>query len=258
MNQPMYAVLTLTLYTFAQPLTATGTIGAPLNGQEIADKAAASSCARHNWKNRGRAPLGYIKGMALSYAKSVCDRRTGVDSALRVIGGALGSKSDDALAWYKANGFPSSDPLRDVYTLAIGEGMMESAGNTTEGRDTTVTAPTPETAEAGLFQSSFDSFNKDPALRRLRDAYSTDPAACRLDVFMQGVRDKRRPVFGTGPAADFQTMTKECPAFAVNYALVLLRVLRKHFGPINRLQAEFRPECTAMLTDIETMVKCEE
>jgi hypothetical protein len=230
-----------------------------LNGPEIAAKAAASRCAKHFWKpNRGIAPVGYIRGMAMTYGKSFCERKSGADSAVRVIGSPLGDKSADTLAWYKANGFPMSDPLRDVYTLAIAEGMMESAGNPTEGRDTTVTSPTPESAEAGLFQSSFDSFNKDPSLKKLSDAYKAHPEACHLDVFMQRVRDKRSPVFGTGPAADFQKLTKECPAFATEYALVLLRVLRKHFGPITRLQAEFLPECGEMLAEIEATVRCAE
>lgn len=136
--------------------------------------------------------------------------------------------------------------------------MMESAGNTTEGRDTTVTNPTAEGAEAGLFQSSFDSFNKHPSLRILSEAHKANSRACRLDVFMQGVRDKRRPVFGTGQAAEFQKITKECPGFATEYAIVLLRVLRKHFGPINRLEAEFRPECGTMLAEIEATVRCAE
>jgi hypothetical protein len=37
--------------------------------QQIKDLAGASSCSRYSWKNRGRAPVGYTKGIALSFAR---------------------------------------------------------------------------------------------------------------------------------------------------------------------------------------------
>ena len=40
-----------------------GTIG------EIIQIAAKSSIAKYKWKDRGRAPLGYTKGMALAFAR---------------------------------------------------------------------------------------------------------------------------------------------------------------------------------------------
>lgn len=234
--------------------------GRTLSLDEIADKAAASHCASYEWQGRGRAPRGYIRGIAMSYARyarAVCQARGNLQGALTRIAGPLGDPSTDTLAWYAANGAAMSVPLRDVYTLAIGEGMRESSGNPTEGADTTANNP-PEGAEAGLFQSSFDSFNADPALRELWDFYRANPTACRFDTFMQGSTDRGQAVVGTGGAAEFQTFTKQCPAFALDYALVLLRVLRQHFGPINRLEAEFRAECAAMLVEIENTVSCSE
>jgi len=71
---------------------------------------------------------------------------------------------------------------------------------------------------------------------------------------MDGVHDKRAPELGNGTGAAFQRMMKTCPAFATEYAVVMLRINRKHFGPINRHEAELRPECEKMLEAIEGMV----
>jgi hypothetical protein len=230
---------------------------AGLTLDDIANNAAASACASYSWQERGQAPIGYIRGVAASYARAVCRARAGAGGATARIAGPLGDQSADALAWYRANGAPMSNPLRDVYTLALGEGMRESSGNPTEGADTTASNQTADSAEAGLFQSSYDSFRADPALAQLWKAYHDNPGACLLNVFMQGSVDKDQAPVGTGPAAEFQTFTKQCPSFALDYALVLFRVLRQHFGPINRVEAEFRPECTAMLTEIESSVTCQ-
>jgi hypothetical protein len=233
----------------------------PLTLDDIANNAAASTCASYNWQDRGRAPIGYIRGLAMSYGNAVCRVRAGATGATARIAGPLGDPSADALAWYQSKGAAMSNPLRDVYTLAVGLGMRESSGNPTEGPDANAPGtPTAETAEAGLFQTSYNSFTADPVLAELWNAYQATPGACGFNIFMQGSTDRGSAVVGTGPGADFQTFTKQCPAFALDYALVLLRVLRTHFGPINKPvnnpAAEFRPECTAMFVQIENTVTC--
>lgn len=45
-------------------------------------------------------------------------------------------------------------------------------------------------------------------------------------------------------------MTKECPAFAVEFAALGLRHLRRHWGPVTRCEVEFRPECNTMLLKV--------
>lgn len=228
-----------------------------LTWDDIANNAAASTCGSYDWQGgQGQAPVGYIRGMAMKYADAVCRVRAGATGATARIAGPLGDPSVDALAFYQANGTAMSNPLRDVYTLALGVGMRESSGNPTKGPDPNASDPTAETAEAGLFQTSHDAFNTDPVLAQLWTAYHATPQACTLDIFMQGSDDEGSDVVGTGAGADFQTFTKQCPAFAVDYALVLLRVLRKHFGTVNDGQTEFRPECTAMFVQIENTVTC--
>ena len=232
--------------------------GALLSSAEerVATYAAQSDCAKYEWDDRGLAPVGYIKGMALTYAKSVCEMKRGVDSAARLFAQPNEEPSYDALAWYGENAASSMERLRTVYALAIGLGMRESSGNPTEGRDKTIAHPTPETAEAGLFQTSFDSFTKSGWFPSLFSAYKANPSTCRLAVFLEGVRPKHEDVLGTGAAADYQTTMKACPALAVEYAVIMLRINRAHFGPINRRKAELRRECRAMLQGIESLATC--
>lgn len=227
-----------------------------LTMRDIVNNAAASTCASYDWQGQGQARSGYISGIALSYALAVCRVRAGAVGADAIMAGPLGDQSRDALAWYQAQDKAViSNPLRDVYTLALGEGMLESSGNPTKGWYTNKSA---EEAEAGLFQVSYNSFNTHPVLKGLWDAYHETPEACWFNIFMQGSEDEGRDPVGEPDeiAAEFQTFTKQCPSFALEYALVLFRVKRQHFGPINRLEAEFRPECTAMLTQIEDTVTC--
>lgn len=236
---------------------------APQADSRIAELVAASDCARHRWPGRGRAPVGYIKGVALTYAKSFCESRAG-GSAVDVMRRPLARNGQDALVHYQrvlaAHGVDmnsDAERLRALYTLGIGLGMRESSGNTTEGRDVTASRPTASSAEAGLFQTSFDSFNASPTLSRLFDQYKADTGACLLDTFKEGIpRVITRPVFGTGPGADYQRFTRDCPAFATEYAMVMLRVNRRHFGPINRHEVEYFQPCNDMLRQVETVASC--
>ena len=231
--------------------------------RRIADIAARSACARHVWRNRGRAPVGYIKGVAQVYVKSFCESRGSAGSAVSVMNQRL-QGNDDALVHYRdalrRNGVDVNsdiERLRALYTLGIGLGMRESSGNTTEGRDITVRNPTASNAEAGLFQQSFDSLHRAPALAELFEQYRANVGACDLETFKEGIsRIVTRPVFGTGAGAEFQRFTRECPAFATEYAMVLLRVNRSHFGPINRKEAEFFQPCNDMLREVEAVATC--
>jgi hypothetical protein len=231
--------------------------------QRIADIAAGSACARHRWRDRGRAPVGYIKGVALIYAKSFCESRGTAGPAVTVMKQEL-MDGEDALVRYRVDLTQNHvdvsndiERLRAIFTLGIGEGMRESSGNTTEGRDITVTHPTAANAEAGLFQQSFDSFGKSPVFPQLLEQYKANTGACRLETFMEGVsRVVTRPVFGTGPGADFQRFTRACPAFATEYAMILFRVNQRHFGPVRRHEAEYFQPCNDMLKEVEAVATC--
>jgi len=254
----MILALTLLLAIGTVPQSAT-----PQVDSRIVDIAARSDCASHRWNNRGRAPVGYIKGMAVMYAKSFCDTKGSPSTALTVMTQAL-QGAQDSLVRYQdelvANGVDVKrdiERLRALYTLGIGQGMRESSGNTTEGRDIRAKHPSASSAEAGIFQTSFDSLSRSPALPKLLEQYHAHTGDCRLEVFKEGIRRvSTRPVLGSGPGAEFQRFTRQCPALATEYALVLLRVNRRHFGPIIRKETEYFQPCNEMLKQVESVATC--
>jgi hypothetical protein len=226
--------------------------------EKIKEIASNSPVMKYPWKDRGRAPAGYIKGVAVTYAKSYYDLKTKQKTAVEVISQPLGKPKDDALAHYAIAAPLDIDRLRAVYTLALGLGMRESSGNTTEDWDRSKLKEgkknTEENAEAGLFQVSWDSRNKSPWLLKLYDQYQVAPGQCSLSIFMEKVTDRKRPAVGTGEGAKFQTFTKSCPSFATEYVTIMLRVNRSHFGPINRQKAEYNLDAEKMFKDIEKVI----
>ena len=218
---------------------------------DIAALADHSPCAAYKWKDRGVAPRGYIRGMAVMFGRVYCKLKADRDAASETAMADSGDGAVDALAWFKpefdALGMDNSeagvDALRHVFVLLTGLGMRESSGRHCEGRDMAATNADGTTAEAGLFQVSYNSHSAHFLLDALFDQYkgSTDFE----DIFSDGVTCNTASWtnWGTGDGRDFQELIKTCPAFAVEYAALLLRKRRKHWGPINKKTAELRQEC---------------
>jgi hypothetical protein len=239
--------------------------------------ASQSQCAAHEWAgHRGTAPRSYIEGLTLVFARAVCQPQR---ADVQIVAGPVDTSrgSDDALEVYQeafqANGMrndiPGTDTLRHSYTLLIGLGMMESSGKYCEGRDVSQCFTTSDSAEAGLFQTSYGARRFSPILSELFHSYGADQNHCLLKVFQGSVtcniRKSHNPncpsatseVAGTGPGADWQNLTKSCPAFATEYAAVVLRKhggMKGEFNPIRKRQAELRPECDSMLQRVQTYV----
>ena len=227
--------------------------------------ASASSCAQYSWKNRGRAPAGYIQGMALSFARSWCrlEGSRALMSPAQVMSKAnTRDTSKDALAYY-ADIFGSlkmeietsgEDTLRSDYTLATGLGMRESSGKYCTGYDTTASNQSASTAEAGLFQTSYNSMGASDELKKLYDEYRANKDKCLLPIYKQSVSCSGQSIVGSGAGAEYQQFNKDCPAFATEYVAIMLRVLRAHYGPINRKEAEVNPSCNTMLKQVRDLV----
>ena len=230
---------------------------------QITQIAAQSAIARYSWKDRGVAPKGYIKGMALVYARVYCKLGAGDDAATEMAKPNSADGAHDALAWYDPifvaagmnNDTAGADTLRHLFVLLIGLGMRESSGKYCEGRDRSASNTTAETAEAGLFQTSFNARTASPLLPTIFAAYSENPSGF-VEVFKEGVHCSAADLenFGSGDGAEFQRLSKACPAFAAEFAALGLRHLRTHWGPINRKGAEVRPECDAMLRQVQDAV----
>lgn len=226
----------------------------------ITNIAAQSAIARHNWPERGRAPAGYTKGMALVYARVLCKLRAGDAAATDMAKAVTTDPAHDALAWYAAefaalgmrNDTAGADTLRHLFALMLGLGMRESSGKHCEGRDRSAENTTAETAEAGLFQTSFNARSASPLMPALFAHYSAHPSGF-VEVFREGVTCGPSSLenFGDGPGRDFQRLSKECPAFGAEFCAVGLRHIRKHWGPINRKDAQVLADSDTMFMDVQ-------
>jgi hypothetical protein len=67
-----------------------------------------------------------------------------------------------------------------------------------------------------------------------------------MDVFKEGVRctDANLENFGEGDGRDFQKLSKDCPFFALEFAAIGLRNIRKHWGPSTAAPPRSRPTRT--------------
>ena len=225
--------------------------------------ASASEIRSYLWKNRGRSPLGYVQGMALVYARMFCKLNGGDAAALEAAKASTADATKDALAHFHAeftalgmsNSQPGAATLRNLFVLLMGLGMRESSGRHCEGRDMSAQNVQPETCETGLFQFSYNSRTASPRLPELIQAYGgrTD----FIGTFRKGVTCDADSWanYGAGPGADFQKLAKECPAFAVEYAAVLVRNRRKHFGPLNTKKAELRPAAATLFQEVQAYVE---
>lgn len=234
--------------------------------QQITTLAGNSACLKTSWKDRGRAPAGYIKGVALSFARSLCRTKAlGTPPAITKIiaSSATGDTSRDALSWYKSifasAGIPTNrsgeDAVRAVYTLGMGLGMRESSGKYCEGWDKSAGSNRASAeAEAGLFQVSYDSMGASAELKALYLEYQASPERCQLTTYKEGVTCKAQSILGSGAGATYQKLNKTCPAFAAEYGMTMLRLRRSHFGPINRKAAQVVSSCGTLLANVQKIV----
>jgi N-acetylmuramoyl-L-alanine amidase len=231
--------------------------------KEICDLAKASKLARYKWKQRGGAPIGYIKGMAVVFALVYSEWKAADPAAAAMAAADTDKREADALTWYRArfkanemsNTVAGTDTLRHLFVLLTGLGMRESSGKYCEGRDMSAHNIKSDTAEAGLFQMSWDAHRASPLIKKLFSEYSKDPQGF-LSIFQEGVICGHQDLanYGDGDGAAFQQLCKSCPAFAVEAAAVGVRVLRKHWGPINNRAAEIRPEADDLFQRVQSSV----
>lgn len=232
-----------------------------VDNDRIIGLAKASPIRSYRWKNRGRAPSGYINGMAVAFAETMRALKTGEVAAAAMATPAANDPDHDVLDWYSgvlaneglALGAPG-ERLMAVFAILMGLGMRESSGKHCEGRDMSAANVSADTAEAGLFQVSYNSRNAHPQLKPLlahlgsRDDLLTifdDDVHCSASSWKD---------WGEGPGHDFQASMKQNPLLAVQYAALLLRRARKHWGPVNRREAEVKVDAISLLRDVVSAV----
>jgi hypothetical protein len=233
----------------------------PADNQAIVDLAKASLVRDYRWKNRGRAPSGYVNGMAVAFAEACRGLSAGDEAVVAIAAPVADDPDHDALAWYSdiltaadlAVATPS-DRLLAVFAVLIGLGMRESSGKHCEGRDMSAENVSAETAEAGLFQVSYNSRNSHPELKPLLARFTGRDDL--LTVFDDDVHCSASSWkdWGEGNGRDFQASMKGNPLLSVYYAAVLLRTSRKHWGPIKRREAEVNSDAIRLLRDVASAV----
>jgi hypothetical protein len=215
------------------------------------------------------APLAYTNGMALAFASQLARLHAGHSAAVEMAKADTHDDAKDALSWYRSNftakgmsnATAGADTLRHLFVLMLGLGMRESSGHHCEGVDASAGASsqTADTAEAGLFQMSWNAHSASGEIGKLMDEYGDDEGLCFLGAFADGVQcstSSWRNV-GSGKGHDYQQLAKQCPGFAVASAAVGLRNLRKHWGPINTKAAEIVTAADTMFADVQALVEGE-
>uniref|UniRef100_I2Q270 Uncharacterized protein n=1 Tax=Desulfovibrio sp. U5L TaxID=596152 RepID=I2Q270_9BACT len=230
--------------------------------ERIIQIATRSPIMKYRWLDRGVAPSGYIKGMALALGRAHCRLKINDKYIMEMAKGETSNKNKDVLTYYKTtfqslgmdNSQSGPDTLRHLFTLLLGLGMRESSGRWCEGRDMAAHNTASDTAEAGLFQTSWNAHEGNPLLLELYNSYaSTVRPSSLFAIFNEGVRAKAADLenFGSGEGVNFQKLTKYCPEFAIIFAGIGLRNIRDHWGPINRQEAEIRPEANELFLAIQ-------
>jgi len=244
--------------------TETGSDGIPPDlSQAITELAITHPIQQYVWDERGRSPSGYIAGMGQCYALALTWLAADDLVAIEMAQGETGDTDTDALAWYTvdfaklgmSNTMTGIGTLRSLFVLMIGLGMRESSGKYYEGRDVSATNTTADTAEAGLFQTSWDIKSASPNLPRLMESFYADPNGF-LPMFSQGLTPTSSGLtnFGSGQGAMHQFLSKYSPAYAVMIAAIGLRTRRKHWGPINRKEVELVADAAEFLADVEELM----
>jgi murein DD-endopeptidase MepM/ murein hydrolase activator NlpD len=258
-------------------------LGSPLV-PKILELVAASPLVKYRWKDRGRSPIGYLKGMALTYARVYCNYQTGLGLpqhsrdkfAFEMAKGAMANSNTtkDAIARY-ASQFrqlgadvrqDGAGVLRSLFTILFGLGMRESSGKHCAGWDRgklngwgnpeKAVEPSPTNSEAGIFQISYDIGMDKGLFKELYDKYKSGQSPSLLAYFSEGVscNAKDKENFGTGVGMEFQQFSKDYPAFTAELAALALRTRANHWGPIRKNTAELLPDTWKLLTAIENAV----
>jgi hypothetical protein len=212
---------------------------------QISQIAASSQIAQYSWKDRGRSPPGYMKGMAIAYAQAVVRFDAGDPVMLEMAQADSYDDDIDALSWYRSNftaiGLSNAvaglATLRHLYVLLLGLGMRESSGKHCEGRDQSASNTSSDTAEAGLFQTSWNAHNCSPQFDTLAGQYDKDSPQGYMSVFAEGVScsSSSWSCYGSGAGYKFQETCK--------------------WSPVYRKEAEIRTDADVMFKAVEDYIR---
>jgi hypothetical protein len=231
----------------------------------ITQIAAASSIASFDWPQRGVAPIGYIKGMAVTFARAVCKLRAGDPVAVEMAKAATGSATDDCLVHYQQkfaalgmdNSVAGVDTLRHLFVLMLGLGMRESSGEHCCGRDKNANNFSADTAEAGLFQTSWNAHSEHNLMVPLFEHYRANPDTGFVEIFSEDVicDAENWENHGDGTGRTYQELAKKCPAFPAEFTALAMRNTSDHWGPIINRRALLKDTADQMFREVQQFVE---
>ena len=248
----------------------------------IVDK---SRISKTRWENgnRGQAPYGYYYGMGVVFANLYDRLKKREKIAIELSKPLGGSRDRDALLRFKniledncSNSLTTeADRLRGLIVLMFGLGLMESSGRYCCGWDRgklkgwgnpeNKIDPTSTNSEAGLFQTSFDILSSvntpiKNLLLEIFEKYKISPDGY-LELFSKGAYCDEADLknFGDGEGREFQRISKECPAFAVEFTALALRNIATHWNPVIKIDddedgLQIKRECDELLKSIQRYV----
>jgi peptidoglycan hydrolase-like protein with peptidoglycan-binding domain len=232
--------------------------------EAINDIAQASAISRYSWEDRNVAPTGYVMGMANCFALALLRLQDGDPAVEDMAQADRGDEDKDVLSWYAAefkklkmnNSKSGANTLRHLFALMIGLGMRESSGRYCEGRDLSADNVSAETAEAGLFQTSWNIQSCNANIAALLEEFSDNPNGF-LEQWQFDVEPDSNDLgnYGSGDGARYQFLSKFAPAMHVFVTALGMRYLRQHWGPLNRKEAELRKEADTMLKDVQAYIE---
>jgi hypothetical protein len=227
---------------------------------DICSIAKDSAIASYSWKDRGQVPIGYTCGVACCFGLALKGLDEGDPIVDDMAQADRGNPDKDALSWYrdefKKLGMDNSEDgaatLRHLFVLLLGLGPRESSGRYPEGRDMSASNVSAETAECGLYQTSYNISSCSKQIPFLLTEFWDNPNGF-LEVFQDGCSPDSNDLanFGSGDGAKHQFLSKYAPAYHVYVTALGLRYLRQHWGPINRKEVEIRADADKMLLAVQ-------
>ena len=227
--------------------------------------AESSAIASYNWDDRGQAPRGWISGVAVCFAFAMTLLNDEDDSVARMAR-AEENDDEDCLHWYRSqykslgmdNSEDGIDTLRHLFALILGLGMCESSGRYCEGRDTSASNTSADSAEAGCLQTSWDIRGCDNEIPPLLSVWMDNPNGF-LTTFQRGVSPDSNDLDNYGSGQDgtkYQFLSKFAPCFHVFVTAIGMRSLggeSGHWGPLRRYEAELKSDADDMLMEVQEL-----
>jgi hypothetical protein len=186
--------------------------------ERICDLAMESQVAVYSWSDRGVAPPGYVKGMAVAWAAALRKYLADDPAVIEMAKANSWNSEIDVFAWYEDefldagmgnNTEAGVDTLRHLFVLLMGLGMRESSGQHCCGRDMSATNVDSDTAEAGLHQTSWNISTCSNLVPLVFDQYRGGSPLCALNIFSDGVScsEEEWQSYGSGTGYEHQVLS---------------------------------------------------